>query len=185
MPSKKWVAWCNIFLSLFMAILLSICLTVGQQIHLSFAGFAYTFAFAFVTSLIVAFFAHLPRIGAWYARMGGGQPNALGSFMFDSAIQVSYFLVIVNLVMVIALTGIGFLGAFSFFDRWWMMNIQFWPVAYVAYLVALPLSMGLASKIAGKPGEATVPKAAKPQAAAGEALKPEVAQAQQHEAAQH
>ena len=148
MPSKKWIFFNNVFLAFIMSVILSICLTVGQGQHLSLMGFAYTFAVAFVTSIVVAFLVPLPRGGAWFARRMGAEPDTCVFYLVDSAMQVTGFLVIVNLVMTIALSGVGDIGGMSAFDRWWMMNMQFWQLAYLAFLVTRPVSAALAGRIA-------------------------------------
>ena len=154
MPSMKWIIVNNLFLCFIMSCLLSICLTVGQGVHLSLEGFAFTFAVAFIASLVIAFAVPLPKMGAWFTRQMGSDPeNRSGLYyLVESAIQVTFFLTLVNLVMTIALSGIGDINGLSWFDRWWIMNMQFWAVALVAFLIARPVSAALASKIAGAPG---------------------------------
>lgn len=154
MPSKKWVCFNNVFLSAIMSTILSVCLTVGQGQHLSLAGFGYTFAVAFVASLVVAFLVPLPRMGAWYARKMGAQEDTGVFYLIDSAMQVTGFLVILNLVMTIALTGSGYIQGLSFFDRWWILVIQFWAVAYLAFLITRPVAAALAAKCDGNAAQA-------------------------------
>ena len=148
MPSIKWIILNTFVLAFCMAVLLSICLTVGQGVHLSLEGFAFTFAVAFGASLVIAFIVPLPKIGVWYARQMGATPQNNNGvfFLIDSAIQVTGFLVLVNAIMTIALTGLGDIGGLSWFDRWWIMNMQFWAVALIAFLVVRPFAASIASK---------------------------------------
>lgn len=157
MPSTKWIVCCNIFLALIMSIILSVCFTVGQGHPITLEtldALGFTFVIAFVVSLVVAFGAQLPRIGHWYVKQVNGQPHTTISWVFESTIQVVFFLVIVNLCMTFAMTGVGELGGFSWFDRWWQMNMQFFPVALIAFFVTRPIAEGLANKVAGSPAPA-------------------------------
>ncbi|MGV8083976.1 MAG: hypothetical protein AB2L09_10150 [Coriobacteriia bacterium] len=170
MPSKKWIFFVNFWLSLIMCAILSVCLTIGQGdpahplapgSHLSLSGFAVTFCVAFISSMIVATFVPLVRIGAWMTRRMNGEPGTHLWWLIDSAIQVTFFLVFVDLLVTLGLTGInvGFAGlslaavnpvtGLNWFDLWWVLNMKFWPVAYVAFLVARPSAEALATKSAG------------------------------------
>ncbi len=150
MPTYKWVATVNLFLCVIMAFLLSIFLTVGQGQHLSLEGWTFTLAVAFVASLVIAFIVPLPKMGAWFATQICGKDQGGGVFyLVDSAMQVAGFLVCVNLIMTIALSGTGDINGMSFIDRWWIMNLNFWAVAYICFLVARPISTALATKIWG------------------------------------
>lgn len=146
MPTKLWIFVNNIALSAIMSVLLSICLTVGQGISITPMGFLMTFAWAFGTSVVVAYLVPLARIGAWFAKNMSAEPGSGIFYLFECLLQVTFFLVIVDLVMTFALTGFGDIGGFTWFDRWWMLNMQFWAIALVCYFVARPLSAALASK---------------------------------------
>lgn len=151
--SFKWASLTNIFLSLFMAALLSVLFTIGQGNHISIDGYLFTFAWALAGSLVVAFVVPLPRMGGWWARqMGADAMNDKSGmpFFLDSMIQVAFFLVCVNAILTSALSGFGTIDGMSWFDRWWGMNLQFYAVAFVAYLVCCPLASAIASKITGE-----------------------------------
>lgn len=150
--SFKWAALTNVFLSIFMAGILSILFTIGQGNHISLEGYLVTFVWALVGSLIVAFLEPLPRMGGWWARQMGADPmNKSGVFfVLDSIIEVAFFLVSVNLILTFALTGFETLGEMTWFDRWWGMNHQFYFTALVCYIVFCPLASAIATKITGE-----------------------------------
>ena len=153
MPTRKWIVINNLVLSFLMSIFLSICFTVGQGFHLSLSGFFYTFAFAFGTSILVAFTVPLPRAGVWFAKKMGAEPGTGVFYLLDSAVQVVFFLIMVNLVMTLALTGFGFIEELSFFDRWWIMNINFYAIAYLTFLLVRVASAGIAGRFSASKAE--------------------------------
>jgi hypothetical protein len=157
MPSRKWIAIVNITLSLLMSVFLSVLFTVGQGFHRTLAGFGYTFAFAFGTSLFVAFLIPLPRAGNWFAKRMGAEPGTGMFYILDSAVQVVFFLIMVNLVMTLALSGYGFIDGLSFFDRWWIMNINFFAIAYVTFLLVRTVAVALADRLTKSKVEKEVP----------------------------
>lgn len=170
MPSKKWIVWTNSWLSLIMCVILSICLTIGQSnpnyplgpgSHLSLVGFGITFCIAFISSMIVATFVPLPRMGAWFMRKMDGERGTQLWWLVDSAIQVTFFLVCVDFLVTIGLTtvfaGVAALSplainpvtGLNWIDLWWVLNMKFWPVAYIAFLVARPCAETLATACNG------------------------------------
>jgi hypothetical protein len=120
---------------------------IGQGHPVTIENFAFGFAISMVAALILAFFAQLPRIGAWFAHQIGGKPGTAISYLYESVVEVTIFLIGLDLVMTIAMTGIETIGGLSWFDRWWLMNIQFWGIAFVAFLAARPAAEGLATRI--------------------------------------
>lgn len=161
MPSKPWIAVCNIALSFIMSVILAICFTVGMGQSVTLQGFAFTFLASFLSALVVSFVVPLPRIGSWYASKMGFERGSGAGYIAESVIEVTLFLVIMNIPMVAAMTGFGELGGMTFFDRWWSMNMNFWPVAFIAFMVSRTLSEAIATKAtAGRKAEAPAREAA-------------------------
>lgn len=150
MPSKPWIAVCNITLSFVMSVILAICFTVGMGQSVTLQGFAFTFCASFVSALVVSFVVPLPRIGSWYASKMNFERGSGTGYIVESVIEVTLFLVIMNIPMVAAMTGFDELGGMTFFDRWWSMNMNFWPVAFIAFLISRPLSEAIATKATSK-----------------------------------
>lgn len=161
MPSKSWIAACNVALSFIMSVILAICFTVGMGQSVTPEGFAFTFCASFVSALIVSFVVPLPRIGGWYAAKMGFEHGSGMAYLVENVIEVTLFLVIMNIPMVAAMTGFGELGGMTFFDRWWSMNMNFWPVAFIAFMISRTLAEAIATKVtSGRKAESPVRKAA-------------------------
>lgn len=171
MPSKKWIFLTNLWLSLIMSTILTICLTIGQSnpnyplapgSHLSLSGFGTTFAVAFLASMLIATTVPLMRIGGWLTRRMDGEPGTHLWWLVDSAMQVTFFLVLVNFFVTVGLTiinaGVPALSlnalnpvtGLNWVDLWWVLNMKFWAIAYVAFLIARPTAEALATKTAGE-----------------------------------